>query len=167
MNRDSSVPSAATVDSLRYTNTVLYHQLRKAAEDQVHATIDTEVQGGLGAAAAFPIPKRQAVVGAHGHPSPAPVEHRPALAPGVEVRGFIGERMCVISLQRGEALRTRLQSYIQQSPLDPVQASCVRKTLARLHSMLEGVNVPPPLPAMVFGKCSLPPSPSLAVGVCV
>ena len=159
MNRDSNIPSAATIDSLKFSNSMLYHQLKKAAEDLVHNTIDTEIapQGNV---SGFPIPKRQAIGATIGNPSPAymaPMPHlmmennRPMLTPGVEVRGFIGERMCVISLQRGEVLKSRLQSYIQQAPLDPLQASSVKKTHARLHSMLDGVNVPPPLPAMIFG----------------
>lgn len=79
---------------------------------------------------------------------------------GNEVRGFVAETLVSVSLDRAQALQTALREHISsfdRGGLESSSTSC-KKALARLSSLLEGVQVPPPVPPMIFGLLPLEPS---------
>ena len=71
-----------------------------------------------------------------------------------EVRGFVGETLVAINIERAQRLQTVLRGHIAEFDRNGVGTSsgACKKVLARLSSMLEDVDAPPPLPPMLFGK---------------
>ena len=72
-----------------------------------------------------------------------------------EVKGFVGETLVAINIDRAQSLKAILQKHITEFDRNGHSSSSggCKKVLARLSSLLADVNVPPPLPPMVFGKC--------------
>jgi hypothetical protein len=81
-------------------------------------------------------------------------------AGGNEVRGFVGETLVSVSLGRAEELKAALRSHVAElgrGAHESSSGSC-KKALARLSSLLDDVQVPPPLPPMLFGVLPVEPS---------
>lgn len=162
MNRDNK-GAGPSIESLKYSNPSLFHQIKKNAEDHIHSVIDAEMQsiadsmrsgGGAGV-----------MGGVRGMSVSVPGGGTSSLTvnPLTEVKGFIGESLVILNLQRAEYLRSQLKRHIgeQEHNHDSISGgdtTGLKKTHARLHSMLEGINIPPPLPPMVFGLLPLEPS---------
>jgi len=79
---------------------------------------------------------------------------------GSEVKGFVAETLVSVSVDRAREVQTALRRHIAEFDLAGLEASSgsCKKALARLSSLLTDVQVPPPVPQMIFGLLPVEPS---------
>ncbi len=165
LNRDSAIPIAMNIDALQHNNRILFQQLKKTAEDQVHQSIDRELQS---MAVALQTGSKLVETKYSNSSTTNLSSNSVGNISSNEIRAFVGENLVIVNVRQVQHLENQLRSHIDDceksqisTSIDPIGRSTngnsiisslpLKKTLARLSSMLKNLNVPPPLPPMVFG----------------
>lgn len=148
MNSDNKL--GVNVESLQYSNSILYEQLKKTAEEHVHHAIDVDLQSMTDTLQVQP--KSKASMDGN-----VPVVHTNI------VKAYINEYLVNVDLKHALQLESRLKRHIDDLADPDVEESAstgeaLRKVRSRLHALLATVRVPPDLPALVHGNLPLEPS---------